>query len=98
MIGRFMGAFALSDMRKALKNLLVIATPVTAFIVILLLPRTLPAIGKVLHLDWSSAVELCSLHNALRYGAFLGVLLIAFFLSGSKPHRMVALFSGVIIS
>jgi FHS family L-fucose permease-like MFS transporter len=92
-----MGAFALSDMRKTLKNTLVIATPVTAFIVILLLPHTLPAVGRVFDLDLSRAVELCSLSNALRYGVFLAVLLIAFFLSGSKPHRMVALFSFVII-
>jgi len=97
MIGRFMGAFALSDMRKTLKNTLVIATPVTAFIVILLLPQILPAIGKVFHLDLSRGVELCSLSNVLRYGVFLAVLLAAFFLSGEKPHRMVALFSGIII-
>jgi len=97
MIGRFMGAFALSDMRKTLKHTLVVATPVTAFVVILLLPRTLPALGRLFDLDLSRAVELCSLANALRYGVFLAVLLIAFFLSGEKPHRMVALFSGIII-
>ena len=97
MIGRFMGAFALSDMRKALKNILVVATPVTAFLVILALRKILPALGHALNLDFSRGEELCSLSNALRYGAFLAVLLGAFFLSGSKPHRMVALFSVVII-
>ena len=46
MIGRFMGAFALSDMRKTLKNTLVVATPVTAFMVILALRKILPALGQ----------------------------------------------------
>jgi FHS family L-fucose permease-like MFS transporter len=36
MIGRFMGAFALSDMRKTLKHILVALVPVAAFIVICL--------------------------------------------------------------
>jgi MFS transporter, FHS family, L-fucose permease len=93
MIGRFMGAFALSDMRKTLKHVLVIAVPVTAFVVIL----ALPAIGKALHQDWSRAAELCSLSNALRYGVFLAILLGAFLLGESSPHRMLALFSGMII-
>jgi FHS family L-fucose permease-like MFS transporter len=93
MIGRFMGAFALSDMRKSLKRTLVVATPVTAFLVIL----ALPALNQALHLGWDRATELCSLSNALRYGTFLALLLAAFFLSEGKPHRMVALFSVVII-
>lgn len=93
MIGRFMGAFALSDMRKTLKHTLVVATPVVAFLVIL----TLPAVGRALHLGWDRAAELCSLANAVRYGVFLVVLLVAFLLSEASPHRMVALFSGVII-
>ncbi len=93
MIGRFMGAFALSDMRKALKHTLVVAVPVTAFLIILLLP----AAGKALHLGWDRAALLCSLPNALRYGVFLAVLLAAFFAGESSPHRMLALFSGVIL-
>ena len=93
MIGRFMGAFALSDMRKTLKRTLVVATPVTAFLVIL----ALPALNQALQLGWDQTTELCSLSNALRYGAFLALLLVAFFLSEAKPHRMVALFSIVII-
>lgn len=98
MIGRFMGAFALSDMRKGLKHALVIATPLAAFLIILLLPKTLPPIGRVFNLDLSSAIELCSGSNVLHYGVGLAVLLAAFFLSGSKPHRMVALFSAIIIA
>ncbi len=94
MIGRFMGAFALSDMRKALKHALVIATPVVAFLVILILPT----LSNTLNLGWDRATQLCSLSNALRYGVFLGVLLLAFFLGESSPHRMLAIFSAVIIA
>ena len=93
MIGRFMGAFALSDMRKSLKRALVILVPVAAFVTIL----ALPAIGKALNQDWTRATELCSLANAKHYGVFLAILLIAFFLGESSPHRMLALFCGVII-
>ncbi len=93
MIGRFMGAFALSDMRKTLKHALIIAVPVTAFLVIL----ALPAIDRALNLGWSRTAELCTLSNALHYGALLLVLLLAFFLGEASPHRMLALFSGVII-
>jgi len=42
MIGRFMGAFALSDLRKPVKRLLVVLVPAAAWVVILLLP----AIGR----------------------------------------------------
>ncbi|HWH72557.1 MAG TPA: MFS transporter, partial [Candidatus Sulfotelmatobacter sp.] len=38
MIGRFMGAFALSDLRKSLRHTLVVAVPLAAFLVILALP------------------------------------------------------------
>jgi FHS family L-fucose permease-like MFS transporter len=93
MIGRFMGAFALSDMRKTLKHTLVVATPLAAFLVILLLP----SVGSALNLGWDRASELCCLANALRYGTFLLVLLVAFLLGESSPHRMLAIFSSVII-
>jgi FHS family L-fucose permease-like MFS transporter len=93
MIGRFMGAFALSDMRQSLKHTLVVAVPVAAFLAIL----ALPALGNGLHLGWERAALLCSLPNALRYGVFLAVLLAAFFLGEASPHRMLALFSGVIL-
>jgi FHS family L-fucose permease-like MFS transporter len=93
MIGRFMGAFALSDMRKTLKHVLVVLVPMAAFLVILLLPK----IGPALHQDWPRAAELCSFANAMHYGLSLLILLIAFFLGESSPNRMLALFSGVII-
>ncbi len=93
MIGRFMGAFALSDLRKILKHTLVVAVPVAALGIIL----ALPVINRALNLGWERVDELCSLSNALRYGTFLALLLVAFFLGESSPHRMLAIFSGVII-
>ncbi len=93
MIGRFMGAFALSDLRKALKHTLVVAVPVAALGIIL----ALPVINRALNLGWERVDELCSLSNAARYGTFLALLLVAFFLGESSPHRMLAIFSVVII-
>jgi MFS transporter, FHS family, L-fucose permease len=71
----------------------VVAVPLAAFAAILMLPVA----NRALNLGWDRVNELCSLPNALHYGAFLGVLLIAFFLGESSPHRMLAIFSGVII-
>ncbi len=76
MIGRFMGAFALSDMRRNLKHALVVSVPVVAFITIWML----------------SGREI-----ALHFGGGLAVLLLAFFLGEASAHRMLALFSAVII-
>jgi MFS transporter, FHS family, L-fucose permease len=76
MIGRFMGAFALSEMEKSLKHILVALIPVAAFATIWILS------GQ---------------YNALHYGAALVVLLIGFYLGESSAHRMLALFSAVII-
>jgi FHS family L-fucose permease-like MFS transporter len=94
MIGRFMGAFALSEVRKEVKHTLVILVPVVAFVAILLLPY----IGSALNLDWPRVAELCSTHNVLRYGMLLFLLLGAFFIGESSPSRMLALFSLVIIA
>lgn len=94
MIGRFMGAFALSDMRPQVKHSLVVAVPAVALLVLLILP----VMGKALHLDWSRADELCSLANVRSYGLLIAVLLAGFFLGESSPHRMLALFSFVIIA
>jgi FHS family L-fucose permease-like MFS transporter len=76
MIGRFMGAFALSAMRKSLKHTLVALVPVVAFITIWILS------GR---------------DSALHYGPALAVLLVAFYLGEASAHRMLALFSAVII-
>jgi FHS family L-fucose permease-like MFS transporter len=73
---------------------LVVATPLAAFLVILLLPT----VGSALNLGWDRASELCCLANALRYGTFLLGLLVAFLLGESSPHRMLAIFSTVIIA
>ncbi|HXT13617.1 MAG TPA: sugar MFS transporter [Candidatus Angelobacter sp.] len=77
MIGRFMGAFALSDLRKQLKVTFTVLVPAVAFIVVGLLS------------DW---------HNAAHYGIFLAVLVVAFFVGGGSPNRMLALFGAIIIA
>ncbi len=77
MIGRFMGAFALSEMKSSTKHTLVVLVPIVAFV-------TICATG--------------GLSNALHYGLPLAVLLVAFFLGEASAHRMLALFSGVIIA
>jgi FHS family L-fucose permease-like MFS transporter len=76
MVGRFMGAFALSAMRKNLKHTLVALVPVVAFITI-----------------WIVSSQ----ENAFHYAPSLVVLLIAFYLGEASAHRMLALFSAVII-
>jgi FHS family L-fucose permease-like MFS transporter len=93
MIGRFMGAFALSDLPRALRHTLVLAVPIGAFAGILILPK----LGEALHQDWRQAAELCSFANARHYGLLLLILLVVFFLGEASPHRMLALFSAVII-
>jgi len=77
MIGRFMGAFALSDLRSTVKHALTVMVPTCAFVIVGLIS------------DW---------HNAAHYGIFLALLLVAFFLGEASPHRMLALFGGVIIA
>jgi FHS family L-fucose permease-like MFS transporter len=92
MIGRFMGAFALSALKPALKHLLMVLTPGAAFLVI----AGLPGLAGALGLAWAPrAAELCSLGNAQHYGWLLLLLLAAFFAGQSSPHRMLALFSVV---
>lgn len=76
MIGRFMGAFALSSMQKTLKHLLVTAVPIAAFALIWVLS------GR---------------DGALHYGPALALLLVMFFLGEASAHRMLAMFSLVII-
>jgi MFS transporter, FHS family, L-fucose permease len=77
MIGRFMGAFALSDIRKWLRHLIVALLPAAAFITIWLF------FGHA---------------NAFHYGILLAIMMAAFFLSESSPHRMLVLFSLIIIA
>ena len=76
MIGRFMGALALSEIKQA-KHALVIAVPVAAFAVITMLT------------EWSDAIH---------YGIFLVVLVLAFFIGESSAHRTLALFGVIIVA
>lgn len=77
MIGRFMGAFALSDIRGSIKNALVVLVPVVAFVFIGLVS------------DFTTAIH---------YGVSLAILLVAFFIGGASPQRMLVLFGGLIIT
>ncbi|MFO1476149.1 MAG: sugar MFS transporter [Verrucomicrobiota bacterium] len=95
MIGRFMGAFALSDLRGWLKHGLVVGVPLLAFGVIV----NLPWIGGVLRQDWASAAAgLCAFANVKYYGLALVALVAAFFAGESSAHRMLAVFSAVILA
>jgi FHS family L-fucose permease-like MFS transporter len=106
MIGRFMGAFALSEIRGSLKNLLVAGVPAVAFGFIVLLPKIASAFafggpGWGALVDPATAAKIgaiCSGGNVLHYGLLLAVLLLAFFLGESSPHRLLTLFSAVIIA
>jgi len=104
MIGRFMGAFALSDLRTPLRHSLVVLVPALAFVVIALLPKIAAGLGHLpvfnTFFDASAITSIntvCSWSNVTHYGLLLGVLLVAFFLGEASPHRMLALFSTVII-
>ena len=104
MIGRFMGAFALSEIRSSLKHLLVGGVPAVAFVFIVLLPKIASALsrpglgGLVAPASAATIGAICSGGNVLHYGILLAVLLLAFFLGESSPHRMLTLFSAVIIA
>jgi FHS family L-fucose permease-like MFS transporter len=94
MIGRFMGAVALSDVRAVLKRALLIAIPLTAFGVLLVLPWIAAQSG----LAWAPrAADLCNWINVRPYGLLLLALTAAFFLGKASAPRMLALFSGIII-
>src|ERR1700722_9968084 len=104
MIGRFMGAFALSALRGAVKHILVIIVPVIAFVFIASLPQIANVLGGLpvfnTFFDASAIANVgtvCSWSNVSHYGALLAVLLIAFFIGEASAHRMLALFSALII-
>jgi len=97
MIGRFMGAFALSDIRGAAKHAMVVAVPIIAFVVIASLPKIAAAVGsEPATVDKIGSV--CSWSNVTHYGLLLAVLIVAFFLGEASPHRMLAVFSVIIIA
>jgi FHS family L-fucose permease-like MFS transporter len=86
MIGRFMGAFALSDMQKKVKHMLVALVPVIAFITIGVVAMISPGAKEVA--GWNAAAH---------YGVGLILLLVMFYIGEASAHRMLALFSAVII-
>jgi FHS family L-fucose permease-like MFS transporter len=100
MIGRFMGAFALSDMKKHLRHTLVVLVPLLAFAVIALLPRIVASLGNLPVFNTyfdpaavASVSAVCSWSNVTHYGLLLIILLVTFFLGGASAHRMLVLFS-----
>jgi len=104
MIGRFMGAFALSAIRGVVKHTLVILVPVIAFVVIASLPKMATVLGGIpvfnSFFDESTVANInavCSWGNVTHYGTLLAVLLVAFFLGEASAYRMLALFSAIII-
>jgi FHS family L-fucose permease-like MFS transporter len=104
MIGRFMGAFALSDLRNPWRRFLVVLVPVAAFIFVACLPRIATGLGRVpvfnTFFDPSAIAHIkvvCSSSNVSHYGILLALLLAVFFLSQASAPRQLALFSLVII-
>jgi FHS family L-fucose permease-like MFS transporter len=92
MIGRFMGAFALSDMRKHLRHSLVVLVPILAFVVVALLPKIATSLGNVpvfnTFFDASAIANInsvCSWNNVTHYGILLAALLVVFFLGEASP-------------
>jgi len=82
MIGRFMGAIAFSGTGSRLARTgLLAAVLIAAFVIIGL-------VSGQGHTGWE---------NAQHYGVGLGLLFIAFLISGTKPGRSTAVFSAVII-
>jgi FHS family L-fucose permease-like MFS transporter len=82
MIGRFMGAFALSDMSKHLRHFLVVFVPLLAFVVILLLSGT----ENALHYGTLLAVLLVAFFlgeaSANRMLAIFSMIIIVLLLGG----------------
>ncbi|MFA5264124.1 MAG: sugar MFS transporter [Opitutaceae bacterium] len=96
MIGRFMGAFALSELRPSIKRSLVVLVPVVAFVTVWLLTSPSFADGHrpaAFGIEWLLAIR----PDALSYGLLLAALLVTFLLSARSAHRMLLVFSVLII-
>lgn len=98
MIGRFMGAFSLSDMRPGLKHTLVVLVPVLAFGVALLARPVAQLLQTGALPAWAEIAGSTGTADALNYGVLLALLLVVFFLGGATAGRMLAVFSGVIMA
>ncbi len=97
MVGRFMGAFSLSDLRPGLKRTLVVAVPVVAFVVVLLARPVATLVQTGALPSWAEFAAASATADALRYGVLLAFLLAVFVLGGANAGRMLAVFSIVII-
>jgi FHS family L-fucose permease-like MFS transporter len=105
MIGRFMGAFALSDIRRGLRNAFVTLVPIAAFTVIAVLPS---AASSLSHVPFFAAFldpvtvanigRICGSSSLGHFGVLLCILLFAFFAGESSPQRMLALFGTLIVA
>ena len=97
MVGRFMGAFSLGDLRPALRRALVVAVPVVAFAVVLFAHPVATLVQTGALPDWAAFATAPATGDALHYGALLAFLLAVFLLGGAHAGRMLAVFSLVII-
>ena len=93
MIGRFMGAFSLSDLRPPLKNYLVVLVPATAFAVVLLAGPVTQLFKTGSFPAMADIAASSGTADALHYGILLVLLLVVFYLGGRTPSRMLAVFS-----
>ena len=105
MIGRFMGAFALSDIRRGLRNTFVTLVPIAAFTVIAVLPSAASSLSRVpffaAFLDPATVANIgriCGSSSLGHFGVLLCILLFAFFAGESSPQRMLALFGTLIVA
>ena len=95
MIGRFMGAFSLSEMDPAIKRTLVVLTPVVAFLVVLFAH---PAAEFFQTGNTAALAGFYHNTDAMPYGLLLALLLVMFFLAGNSAGRMLATFSVTIMA
>jgi len=95
MIGRFMGAFSLSEMRPVLKQTLVVLTPVVAFLAVLF---ARPVAGFFQTGGTAALAGVSPYADAMPYGLLLALLLVMFFLAGSSAGRMLGTFSFTIMA
>lgn len=93
MIGRFMGAFALSDMRSVLKRALIVAVPIVAFLVIAFNGVVARDVFKV-----SGVNPEQDMRDALCYAVPLAIQLVAFFIGAASAQRMLVVFGTLIIA
>jgi FHS family L-fucose permease-like MFS transporter len=105
MIGRFMGAFALSDIRRGLRNTFVTLVPIAAFTVVAVLPSAASCLSHVpffaAFLDPVTVANIgriCGFSSLGHFGVLLCILLLAFFAGESSPQRMLALFGTLIVA